>query len=178
MLWLCSALLSFAMMLCYGCTLRDLLFFGKQWLVILCHSKPGTPNYTTPRNKVCYVRWCWRKPSTPLWSLWPKGSGTTFIFGLLQHNYFYSYVPSPTEVKSHIIFPNAQMTSNKMVHKKRHHFLAQFSIPFHMVWSVLLQVLAQKTTFWVVEILWEPIRSFFLIVFEASTRDKTKHTMW
>ena len=23
-----------------------------------------------------------------------------------------------------------------MVHKKRHHFLAQFSIPFHMVWSV------------------------------------------
>ena len=26
------------------------------------------------------------------------------------------------------IFQNAQVTSNKMVHKKRHHFLAQFSI--------------------------------------------------
>ena len=43
------------------------------------------------------------------------------------------------------IFQNALVTSNKMVHKKRHHFLAQFSIPFHMVWSVLLRVLAQKT---------------------------------
>ena len=31
--------------------------------------------------------------------------------------------------------------------QKRHHFLAQFSIPFHMVWSVLLRVVAQKTTF-------------------------------
>ena len=34
-----------------------------------------------------------------------------------------------------------------MVHKKRRHFLAQFSMPFHMVWSVLLQVVAHKTTF-------------------------------
>ena len=43
------------------------------------------------------------------------------------------------------IFQNGQVTSNKMVHKKRHHFLAQFSIPFHMVCSVLLRVLASKT---------------------------------
>ena len=43
------------------------------------------------------------------------------------------------------IFPNAQVTSNKMVHKKRHHFLAQFSIPFHRVCSVSLRVLASKT---------------------------------
>ena len=76
------------------------------------------------------------------------------------------------------IFQMAQVTSNKMVHKKRHHFLAQFSIPFHMVWSVLLRVLAQKTTFWLVEILWQPIRSFYSMVFEATTRNKTEHTMW
>ena len=31
------------------------------------------------------------------------------------------------------IFQNTQVTLNKMVHKKRHHFLAQFSMPFHMV---------------------------------------------
>ena len=76
------------------------------------------------------------------------------------------------------IFPNAQVTSNKMVHKKIHHFLATFSIPFHMVWSVLLRVVAHKTTFWLVEILWQPIRSFYSMVFEATTRNKTEHTMW
>ena len=32
-----------------------------------------------------------------------------------------------------------------MVHNKRYNFLAKFSIPFPMVWSVLLRVLAQKT---------------------------------
>ena len=78
----------------------------------------------------------------------------------------------------HHIFQNAQVTWNKMVHNKRHHFLAQFSIAFHMVWSVLLQVLAQKTTFWLAEILWQPIRSFYSMVFEANTRNKTEHTMW
>ena len=30
------------------------------------------------------------------------------------------------------ILQNAQVTSNKMVHKKRQHFLAQFSTPFYM----------------------------------------------
>ena len=55
------------------------------------------------------------------------------------------------------IFQNAQVTSNKMVHMKRHYFLAQFSTPFHMVWSVLLRVLAQKATFWLVEILWQKL---------------------
>ena len=76
------------------------------------------------------------------------------------------------------IFQNVEVTSNKMAHKKRHHFLAQFSIPFHMVCSVLLRVLAQKTTFWLVEILWQPIRSFYSMVFEATTRNKMKHIMW
>ena len=65
-----------------------------------------------------------------------------------------------------------------MVHTKRHHFLAQFSIPFHMVWSVLLQVLAQKTTLWLVKKFWQPIRNFYSMVFEANTRNKTDHTMW
>ena len=37
------------------------------------------------------------------------------------------------------ILQNAQVTSNKMVHKKRHHFLAQFSIPFQVVSSVLCE---------------------------------------
>ena len=65
-----------------------------------------------------------------------------------------------------------------MVHKRRHHLLAQFSIPFHMVWSVLLRVVAQKTTFWLVEIFLQPIRSFYSMVFEATTRNKMKHIMW
>ena len=39
----------------------------------------------------------------------------------------------------------AQVTSNKMVHKLRYHFLAQFSKPFHMVCLVLLRVFASKT---------------------------------
>ena len=65
-----------------------------------------------------------------------------------------------------------------MVHKKGHQFLAQFSIPFHMVWSVLLRVVAQKTTLWLVEIFWQPIRSFYSMVFEATTRNKMKHIMW
>ena len=43
------------------------------------------------------------------------------------------------------ILQNAQVTSNKMVHKKRHQFLATFSIPFHLVCPVFLRVLASKT---------------------------------
>ena len=38
--------------------------------------------------------------------------------------------------------------------------------------------LAQKTTFWLVEILWQLIRSFYSMVFEANTRNKTEHNMW
>ena len=43
------------------------------------------------------------------------------------------------------IFHNDQVTSRKMVHKKGHHFLTQFSMPFHVACFVLLQVLASKT---------------------------------
>ena len=42
------------------------------------------------------------------------------------------------------IFQNAQVTSNQMVRKT---FLAQFWILFHMMWSFLLQVFAQKTPY-------------------------------
>ena len=40
--------------------------------------------------------------------------------------------------KVYHIFQNAQVTSNKMEHKERHQFLAQSSIPFHLVCFVLL----------------------------------------
>ena len=70
----------------------------------------------------------------------------------------------------HIRCQNAQVTSSKMVHKKRHYFLTQFSKPFHMIWSVLLRVLAQKSTFWLVEILSQPIKSFHWIVFEGNKK--------
>ena len=68
------------------------------------------------------------------------------------------------------IFQIGQVTSNKT--QKRHHFLAQFSIPFHMVWSVLLRVVAQKTTFWLVEIFWQPIRSFYSMFFKLPLATK------
>ena len=41
------------------------------------------------------------------------------------------------------IFQKAQVTIGRMVHKKRHQFLDQFSIPFRMVCPVLLQLVAQ-----------------------------------
>ena len=42
------------------------------------------------------------------------------------------------------ILQNALVTSNKMVHKKRYHFLAQFFKLFHMRCFILLQVVASK----------------------------------
>ena len=35
---------------------------------------------TTPRDRVYHVRWCWRKPSTPLWPLWPRGFRNNLYF--------------------------------------------------------------------------------------------------
>jgi len=55
---------------------------------------------------------------------------------------------SPTCDKCQHISQNAKVTSNKMVHKKKYHFLAQFSTPFLMVCSILLPVLASKTIKW------------------------------
>ena len=71
------------------------------------------------------------------------------------------------------------MTSNKWYTKKTPFSGRVFNTLWHhMVWSVLLRVVAQKTTFWLVEIFWQPIRSFYSMVFEATTRNKTEHTMW
>ena len=50
-------------------------------------------------------------------------------------------------------FQRQKWHANKNVHNFWHCFLAQYSMPFHMVWSVLLGVLAPETTFWLVEIL-------------------------
>ena len=89
----------------------------------------------------------------------------------LQHLHFQVF----KHRKAAHILQKTQVTSYKMVHKKRYHFLAQF----YMVCSVLLRVLAQKTTFWLVEILWQTIiRSFYSMVFEVNTCNKTEHTMW
>ena len=37
---------------------------------------------------------------------------------------------------------------------------------------------SSKTTFWPVEIFWQPIRSFYSMAFEATTRNKMNHNMW
>ena len=49
-----------------------------------------------------------------------------------------------TSVAFHI-FQKAQVTSNKMEPKKRHHFLAQFFMAFLVVWFVLFRLLAFGT---------------------------------
>ena len=95
------------------------------------------------------------------------GVGSNMLYKILLEKWQYHNY----DIAFHI-FQNAQVTSNKIVHKKRHHFLAQFSIPFHMVWSVLFRVLAQKT--WLVEILWR----FYSMVFEANTCSKKDHSTW
>ena len=76
------------------------------------------------------------------------------------------------------IFQNTWGTWNIMVHKKKRNFLAQFAMPFHLVWLVSLRVIAQKTTFWTVESHRQPIRGFYSMVFEANTCNETDHTMW
>ena len=47
-----------------------------------------------------------------------------------------------------------------------------------MVWSVLLRVLAKKHLLTGWNSVTDQIRSFYSMVFEANTRNKTKHTMW
>ena len=42
----------------------------------------------------------------------------------------------------HHIFPEAKMTSNKNAHYVRHHFQEKFFVLFHMVRSILFEVLA------------------------------------
>ena len=61
----------------------------------------------------------------------PKDVGKTYV--LLVNAPHFSKRPSDLKL-------------NGTQERQRHHFLAQFSIPFHMVWFVLLRVVAQKTT--------------------------------
>ena len=77
-----------------------------------------------------------------------------------------------------LIFPKARVALNKNAHNFRPHFLAQFFMLFHMVWSILFGVLGQETTFSLVEVLQQPIRNFHFKVFRANTRNKMDHTMW
>ena len=76
------------------------------------------------------------------------------------------------------IFSKAQVTSNKNAHNFRHHFWAQFLMLFSLAWSILFGVLAWETTFSLVEILQQPIRSFHLKVSKANTPNKMDHTRW
>ena len=89
---------------------------------------------------------------------------STFIFYLCM-----GYLKDNLKVKSDCwanflllhIFQKAQVTSNKMEPKKRHHFLAQFFMAFLVVWFVLFQLLAFGTIKWKLFIGWwkRPIRT-------------------
>ena len=70
--------------------------------------------------------------------------------------------------------------SNKIIYKKRHHFLSQFSTSFHMLCSVLLiqKVLASKTIEYKLPIGCQRISTSQKLVFWANTCNKTDHTMW
>ena len=49
---------------------------------------------------------------------------------------------------------------------------------FHVVSSILLRVLASKTTLWMAGIFQQPIRCFYFMVFEANTHSKKEDTTW
>ena len=71
-------------------------------------------------------------------------SGPRKLFATKTHNI--AFQKSLHNTMAYHILQNAQVTSNKMFHRRRHHFMARFSIPFHhIVCSVLLPVLASKT---------------------------------
>ena len=74
-------------------------------------------------------------------------------------------------------FKTAQVTWQKMVQKKTPFSTTVFNSLLHGVIRFVASV-SSKTTFWLVEILYRPIRSFYLMVFEANTRNKTEHAMW
>ena len=70
------------------------------------------------------------------------------------------------------ILQNSQVTSNKMVYKQRHHFLAQFYIPFHMMCSVLLRVIASKMFGWKLLIGCQTISTIQKVVFQLMLATK------
>ena len=105
----------------------------------LCDSNPGANPCSGGFLALCWLVWllvlCCRCPIAD----WQN------ILSLLHPSQPSDILAYKASIDASQIFQNTQVTSNKMVHNKRHHFLAQFSMPFHMVWSVLLRVLASKT---------------------------------
>ena len=110
----------------------------------LCDSNPGANPCSGGFLALCWLVWllvlCCRCPIAD----WQN------ILSLLHPSQPSDILAYRASIDASQIFQNTQVTSNKMVHKKRHHFLAQFSIPFYMVLSVLLsmfiRVLTQETT--------------------------------
>ena len=76
------------------------------------------------------------------------------------------------------IFLKAQVASNKNAHKLRHHFWAQFFMLFHMMWSILLRVLALKTLKWKFLIGCWRTSTNEKVVSRPNTPNKMNHTMW
>ena len=60
------------------------------------------------------------------------------------------------------IFQKAQLVSNKNAYNVWHFFLTYYIMHLHTVWSLLFRVLALEITFWLVEILLQPITSLYL----------------
>ena len=62
--------------------------------------------------------------------------------------------------------------------QKRHHFLEQFSKPFHKMCFILLWVVASKNIEYKLLIGCPNISTSQKVFFWATTRNKTDHTMW
>ena len=98
-----------------------------------------------------------------------KGSSTLLFEGhekilhFLSPSKFHLYSCHWLRWRSHLSKCQSDLKQNGT--QKRHHFLAQFSMPFHMMWSVLLRVLARKNTIWLVEILWAANQKLLFIGF-------------
>ena len=74
-------------------------------------------------------------------------------------------------LESHI-FPKAQVATNKNAHNFWRHFHAQFFMLFHMMWSILLRVLALKTLYWKFVIGYWKISTNEKAVCQANTPNK------
>ena len=121
------------------------ILYGKQISSLV----PGCPSFLRWRKKcrrnlsTCWGnKPRWQKPSTSQRS---QGHYQPPQAGTLEQNYIDWLMARLWSAITVHILQNGEVMSNKMVHKKRHPFLAQFSIPFHMVWSVVLLVLTSKT---------------------------------
>ena len=91
------------------------------------------------------ILWTERKLHINFLKNWRNNS--TSAATILEQNLYWSLVNSKkrNEIGDTYIFPKGQVASNKNAHKLQHHFWAQFFMLFHMVRSVLFQVLALNT---------------------------------